>query len=165
VHRLPADQRAEEQTVSSPRTLRIQSWLIGGLSLLADRLTKQLVMARFHPGQSLPFFPPLLRLTYVQNTGAAFGVLRGQQFLFIVISVVVIGWVSRELLTRPPTEPRIAWAYGLILGGAVGNLIDRLRLGYVVDFIDLRVWPVFNVGDSAITVGVALLLWEAMRRR
>ena len=141
----------------------MQSWLIGGLTLLADRLTKSFVIACCHPGQSLPLIPSLLHLTYVQNTGAAFGLFKGRQLLFIIISVVVIGWISRELLTRPPTDARLTWAFGLILGGAVGNLIDRLRVGYVVDFIDLRVWPVFNVGDSAITIGIALLIWQALR--
>ena len=143
----------------------MQSWLIGGLTVLLDRLAKWLVIGRFHPGQSLPLLPPVLHLTYVQNTGAAFGLFKGQQLLFIVISVAVIGWISRELLTRPPTDARIIWACGLILGGATGNLIDRLRVGYVIDFIDLRVWPVFNVGDSAITIGIALLIWQTFRPR
>ena len=141
----------------------MQSWLIGGLIAFLDRLTKWLVITRFHPGQSLPLIPSVLHLTYVQNTGAAFGLFRGQQLLFIVISVAVIGWISRELLTRPPTAARVTWACGLILGGAAGNLIDRLRLGYVIDFLDLRVWPVFNVGDAAITIGIALLIWQTLR--
>ena len=140
----------------------MSSWLIGGLTLLADRLTKQLIVARFHPGQSLPLIPSILHLTYVQNTGAAFGLFKGQQLLFIVISVAVIGWISRALLTRPPTAARVTWACGLILGGAAGNLIDRLRLGYVIDFLDRRVWPVFNVGDAAITIGIVLLMFHAL---
>ena len=151
----------------------MRSWLIGGLVFLLDRFTKAFLVARVHPGQSVPLLPPVLRLTYVQNTGAAFGLFKGQQFLFIVISIAVISWISRELLLRPPaaaragppTQAPITWAYGLILGGAAGNLIDRLRLGYVIDFLDLRVWPVFNVGDSAITIGVALLIWHALQGR
>ncbi len=136
----------------------MRPWVIGGLTLVADQFTKHLVVSSFAPGQSLPVLLPVLQLTYVQNTGAAFGLFRGAQTLFIVCSLLVIGWIVRELLTHPVMEPRLLWGCSLILGGAAGNLIDRLRLGYVIDFFDLRVWPVFNVGDSAITIGVALLL-------
>jgi signal peptidase II len=83
----------------------------------------------------------------------------------IVISLAVIGWILREFLVRRALTRATAWAYGLILGGAAGNLVDRVRLGYVVDFIDCRVWPVFNIGDSAITVGVALLLINVISAR
>ena len=140
----------------------MRPWLISGLTLASDQFTKHLVAASFSPGASLPLLPPLLHLTYVQNTGAAFGIFKGQQTLFVVISLLVIAWVVWELVTKPSMTRVTVWSYALILGGAVGNLIDRLRLGYVVDFIDLRVWPVFNVGDSAITIGVALLLLHTL---
>ena len=104
-----------------------------------------------------------MHLTYIRNTGAAFGMLKGQQALFIGLSLVVVGWIAWELLTKPSTARITAWACGLVAGGALGNLIDRVRLDYVIDFIDLRVWPVFNVGDSAITIGVVLLLWQSLR--
>ena len=111
----------------------------------------------------MPLLPGVLHLTYVQNTGAAFGLFRGCAGLFIALAVVIAGWVSVELSQRPhPTLGRVGLS--LILGGAVGNLIDRARLGSVIDFIDLRVWPVFNLADSAITIGVGLLLWLAVRR-
>ncbi len=130
--------------------------------LAADQVTKILLVRAMTPGASLPLLPPFLHLTYVQNTGAAFGFGRGHPLLFIVFSLIVIGWLIRELL-RPIPLPRLAlWGCALVLGGAAGNLIDRLQLGYVVDFIDLRVWPVFNVGDSAITIGVALLVWQSV---
>ncbi len=171
-------------------------WVISGLTLVADQLTKFLTVISFAPGQSLPVLPPVLHLTYVQNTGVAFGLFKGHQALSIVLSLLVIGWLVRELLTSPwsppgkpgassstpqggrhpapPDEsgarcaglmaPATMWGCALILGGAAGNLIDRLHLGYVVDFIDLRVWPVFNIGDSAITIGVTLLLWQSLAR-
>ena len=113
--------------------------------------------------QSLPLLHPVLCLTYVQNTGAAFGLLRGQQMLFVVLSLAISGWIMRELATRPPRNPPVAWGLALILGGAAGNLIDRVRFGYVLDFIDVRVWPVFNLADSAITIGVGLLVLQTMR--
>lgn len=163
MHRLSANQRAKEQTVISPRlsTLRLRPWLIGCLTLAADQLTKWIVTITFVQGQSLPILPPVLHLTYVQNIGAAFGLWKGQQLLFIACSLIVSGWIVWEFLTTPTMAPVVIWGYALILGGAVGNLIDRIRFGYVIDFIDLRVWPVFNVGDSAITIGVTLLLWYA----
>ena len=142
----------------------MRPWLIAGFTLVADQLTKSLVAASFMPGESLPLVPRVLHLTYVQNTGAAFGLFKGQHALFIVLSLVVIVWIAREFLTKRPASRAVAWGYALVLGGAAGNLIDRVRLGYVVDFLDLRVWPVFNVGDSAITIGVALLVWRALKK-
>ena len=141
-------------------------WLISGLTFLTDQLSKYAVVSFLQPGQSLPLAPPVLHLTYVQNTGAAFGLFRGWAMLFVAASVVIIGWIVRQLL-RPgsPWSVSVLWGYGLVLGGAAGNLLDRVRLGHVIDFLDLRVWPVFNVGDSAITVGVALLILHSLRHR
>lgn len=164
---MSARQRAKKQTVTSPARVTLRDllwpWLIAALTLGADQLTKLLVVRTFTPGESLPLIPHVVHLTYIHNTGAAFGMLKGQQALFIGLSLVVVGWIARELLTKPSMARTAAWACGLVAGGAVGNLIDRVRLGYVIDFIDLRVWPVFNVGDSAITIGVALLLWHSVR--
>ena len=140
----------------------MRPWLISGLTLGADQLTKYLVASSFTSGSSLPVLPPVLYLTYVQNTGAAFGLLKGQQLLFVGLSLLVIVWIGWELLTKPVLAGMVLWGCALILGGALGNMIDRLRFGYVIDFIDLRVWPVFNLGDSAITVGVTLLIWHAV---
>ena len=119
----------------------------------------------FSPGHSFPLVPSILHLTYVQNTGAAFGLFPGYPRVFVMLAVVVAGWIIVELTrTRPRAWP-VETGLLVILGGALGNLIDRLRFGYVVDFIDLRVWPVFNLADSAVTIGVGLLLWHAFRRR
>jgi len=131
---------------------------------MADQITKALVVMNLAPGESRPLFPPIVSLTHVQNTGAAFGLFKGQQVLFIVLSLIVIGWLVRELRAHQTLAPAVRWGSALILGGAAGNVIDRLRLGYVIDFIDLHVWPVFNVGDSAITIGVALLVFQSFRR-
>jgi len=138
------------------------AWLIGGVILIFDQFTKYLVIVNFTPGQSIPALPPVMYFTYVQNTGAAFGFLKGQQTLFIVLSVLIIIWITRELLTKSMQSKIMLWGCSFVLGGAVGNLIDRLRFGYVVDFIDFRVWPVFNIADSAITVGIALLMAYTM---
>ena len=132
---------------------------------MADQLSKALIVHAFLPGESRPLIPRLLHLSYVQNTGAAFGVLKGHQWFFIAISCVVIVWILREFRRVHRMTRASQWACALILGGAVGNLVDRLRFGYVVDFIDVHVWPVFNIGDSAITIGVALLVLHAFATR
>lgn len=137
------------------------------LFLCADQWLKWLVQTRMAPGESIPLLP-FLHLTYVQNTGAAFGLLRGAGPLLILISVAVIWVLASSLRQENPraTAGPLRWQrYGmfLILGGALGNVVDRIRLGYVVDFVDLLVWPVFNLADSAITVGIGLLLWGMWR--
>ncbi len=143
-----------------------RAWFGAAAALVVlDQLSKALIIGTFAAGESLPLLPPLLHLTYIQNTGAAFGLLKGQQALFMGLSMAVVGWVLWEMLRRPPRNRLVAWALCLVASGAFGNLIDRVRFGYVVDFIDLRVWPVFNVADSAISIGVALLVWQGVRPR
>lgn len=182
MHRVPTLQREKKQTVTpTPRSLDSSRpgrdslgtspsrwpWLIGGITLAADQLSKLLLASSFTPGHSVPLLSPVLSLTYVQNTGAAFGLFKGQQWLFILISLGVMAWIVWELRAHHPVNRLVGWACGLLLGGAAGNLIDRVRLGYVIDFLDLHWWPVFNIGDSAITIGVTLLilhsLWGAPR--
>jgi signal peptidase II len=111
-----------------------------------------------HHGQSLKLLGGKVVIDLVHNRGAAFGILPNQTFLFVAIAVVVIVAIIASYRRVVQGSLWFRLALGLILGGAVGNLIDRLRLGYVVDFIDLRWWPVFNIADSCIVIGVALLV-------
>ncbi len=136
--------------------------MVSGFVVAADQLTKFLIVRSFSPGESLPLLGSILSLTYVQNTGAAFGLFKGQQGLFIVLAVAVMGWAAWHLWRGVPVQPLVRWGLSLVLGGAMGNLIDRIRLGHVVDFLDLHWWPVFNVGDSAITIGVFLLILQTI---
>lgn len=132
------------------------------LIFFIDRVTKHAAVSRLEPGESRVILDPIFSLTLVQNTGAAFGFYRGGTIFFIVFSVLaVVGimlvlWYPsfgfRYLGFSQITFARRA-ALVLILGGALGNLVDRIFLGYVIDFLDFRVWPVFNLADSAITVG------------
>ena len=123
-----------------------------------DRVTKSWAMERLLPLGSvrvLPFF----RFTYIENSGAAWGMFRGGNKFLILVAVVLLVVLLR-LRRRWPESNR--WAhYGLALvaGGALGNLYDRIVLGFVVDFLDFLVWPVFNVADSCITVGACSLAW------
>lgn len=128
-----------------------------------DQLTKAWVVARLAPGESTPLWPPWLYVTYVENTGAAFGLLRSHSAFLIGVAAVVLAaaWIGRRRLAALPPMTRAAVALGL--GGTAGNLIDRLVRGAVVDFIDVRVWPVFNVADTAIVAAAGLLIIATVR--
>ncbi|MFQ5925571.1 MAG: signal peptidase II [Dehalococcoidia bacterium] len=133
-------------------------FLTASIVLAVDQVSKFLIRANMSPGQSIPE-DGLFRITYVTNTGGVFGILSNQAFLILLTTV--IGIAAILLYSRYPIFNRILVriALGLLLGGALGNLIDRLSLGWVVDFIDLGFWPVFNLADSAIVLGVILLLY------
>ncbi len=130
-----------------------------------DQLAKILAAARLDYGRPVPVFGRWLQLTLTHNVGSAFG-LPISAFLPIaasaVVCMVILGYLFRGGLARAPGR---GLPLGLVLGGALGNLLDRIRTGGVLDFIDLRVWPVFNLADAAITVGVGLLAIQVARRR
>jgi len=131
--------------------------------LALDQLSKFIVIKNLNANQSIPIIKGLLYVTFVRNRGAAFGILKNQLPLFIftaLFAVVLIFLVISKKKERPLI---LNISLGLILAGAIGNLIDRLFLGYVVDFIDFRIWPVFNVADSAITIGAVLLGWSILK--
>lgn len=125
----------------------------------ADQLTKALVRASFGVGESVPVVDGVLWLTRVQNAGAAFGVLTGQRWAFVAIGLAVLAGVGWALVRAHPAHwlPRTGLA--LVAGGALGNLVDRVALGTVTDFIDLGWFPVFNLADVALDVGVAAIVF------
>ncbi|MBD3203957.1 signal peptidase II [Candidatus Woesearchaeota archaeon] len=118
--------------------------------IVLDQVSKFLIRYFLEVGDSVPVIKDFFHITYVTNSGATWGLFSGNNFLFIIISVLVIVFFILEYRNLP--EPK--YIFGIILGGIFGNLIDRIFLGHVVDFIDFRFWPVFNVADSAISVGV-----------
>lgn len=144
-------------------------YLLAVLIVVLDQLTKQWVSSSFSYGESLELLP-FLNLTLVHNMGAAFSFLSDaggwQRWFFaivsLLVSVVLIVWLSR----LPARQYLLATALALVLGGAVGNLWDRVFLGYVVDFVDVYYqkyhWPAFNVADTAITIGAILLILESL---
>lgn len=144
-------------------------WLPAGAAgcvLTVDQVTKELVTRWLGPGEPehrVELLGSALAFHYVHNTGAAFGLMRGQTALLTAIAVVVVGaLVISYLRARVPSLP-LALGLGLLVGGAFGNLLDRYRLGFVVDFVSVSIWPKFNVADTAITIGVALLGWHLLR--
>jgi signal peptidase II len=124
----------------------------------ADQATKAAVRAGMEVGESVPLIGRVLSLTHVSNTGAAFGLFRGNILFFIVMASAVLGAIAIVLWRYRGTSVLFAASLSLIFGGAAGNLIDRSVAGRVTDFIDVHIWPVFNVADIALNVGVALLI-------
>lgn len=142
-------------------------FLIALLVVAADQLSKVWIRSNLLVGQSL-FEAGFFRITHVNNTGAAFGLFQGQSFLLTIVALVGITvlLVYTLVIYRkfPLLDNRLGRStLGLVLGGAVGNLIDRLRFGYVTDFISVGLWPAFNIADSAITVGVILFAYSLLR--
>lgn len=135
-----------------------------GLALfvaLIDQTVKWLIVESFVLGESRTVIPGFFNLTLVHNTGGAFGLMARKTWLFIVLSIFTMGFLIWYYRRYRHKIGWVVWPVGLVLGGAIGNLIDRLRLGYVVDFLDVYVkgwhWPAFNIADSAICVGLLVL--------
>lgn len=140
-------------------------WAFGfwtAVVLMLDQITKAAIMDTMSLGQSLELPGGFLALTYIHNSGGAFGLFpQGGPFFLATAVVVVVG----ILWALPRLEHWGSWtaiACALILGGTLGNLIDRLRFGSVIDFLDLGWWPIFNVADSGISVGICVLLLQAL---
>lgn len=148
------------------------SWLwLAGLVLLLDQLTKAMVTDNLVAYRDVIPLTGFFNLVHVHNTGAAFSLFADQggwQRAFFVVLASVAAGVMLYLLRKTRGQPLFNAALALILGGAVGNLIDRVLYGHVIDFLDFYVgtwhWPAFNVADSAITVGAALLIWDSFRK-
>ena len=147
-----------------------RKWLALAFAVIvADHLTKFWVSATLDYQEAIPVLP-FFSLVLVHNTGAAFSFLADaggwQRWFFIAVGIVATVVIVR-LLKRHGDEPHLALPLALVLGGALGNVIDRVVLGYVVDFLYFHyrgfAWPAFNVADSAITVGAALLIWDSVR--
>jgi signal peptidase II len=146
------------------------SWLwLSGLVIALDQISKLAIRMGLEVGDYIPVLP-FFNIVRMHNTGAAFSLLADQpgwqRGFFIAVSLAASVFIL-HLLRKAGRRPAYCMALALILGGAVGNLIDRIWLGHVVDFLDFFAgswhWPAFNVADSAITVGAALLIWDALR--
>ncbi|MBI4199276.1 MAG: signal peptidase II [Chloroflexi bacterium] len=127
-----------------------------------DQVTKRLVRDNLPPDGSIPA-EGLFRITHTTNTGMAFGLFPGQNTLLVFASLIGIGILLVFFRNQPISPVWLRASLGLQLGGAAGNLADRLTLGTVVDFIDVGVWPVFNLADSSIVVGLVILAWFLLR--
>lgn len=146
-----------------PRTgARHQSWVVlCGAALLvaaADQGVKALVTRALPPSASIPVLPGVISLTHVQNPGVAFGLLSGIPPVAAVLATLTLFFLVFYNRGRWLTTRIAGYGFALMAGGACGNLLDRARLGHVVDYLDLHIWPVFNLADAAIVVGAGLLV-------
>ena len=134
------------------------------VALLLDQLSKVLILRKMSFGQSIPVIPSIFHITLIGNTGIAFGLFKGNSEFLVGVGLLVLVWIY-QLLRKHQIHGRLASiGLGLISGGAIGNLIDRLRYGYVIDFLDFRVWPVFNIADMCISVGTALFFITCLKK-
>ncbi len=135
--------------------------IIGAIIVVLDQISKY-ALEEILKKTSITLIPNILKLTLVYNKGAGFGILQGQRLFFIIFSFLVLGAIIYKW-KKIPAKNKVIIPMGLLIGGLIGNLIDRIIHGYVIDFIDLGFWPVFNIADSAITIAVVwlvIVLWK-----
>jgi signal peptidase II len=149
-------------------------FLIAGLVVGLDQLTKAIVLKHLPLYQSISVIPGFFNVTHIHNPGGAFGFLADsgsglRTVVFLVVSSLAVGLVFWFYRKTPQSHPWLATAFALIFGGAIGNLIDRIRFGKVVDFLDLYSgkwhWPAFNIADSAISVGICIFVLHLLLKR
>lgn len=142
-------------------TRNVLAYLIAILVLAADQVTKLLVFNNLGPGSGqapAELLGGILQIRFAANTGAAFSMLPGGNMVFTLVALVVAAVIIVYVRVAAPSSNLLRLSLGLQLGAASGNLVDRLRYGYVVDFIDFRVWPIFNIADMAVVAGVSFLV-------
>lgn len=136
--------------------------IIAFFIIIIDQLSKIYIQNTMSLGLSIPVIDDVFHITYILNPGAAFGLLEHQRLFFIAVAaalVIATAYFYRQLCAFGAP---VRYGAGLLVGGAVGNLIDRIDTGYVVDFFDFRVWPIFNIADIAIVIGVSLIIYELL---
>ncbi|MBT8349747.1 MAG: signal peptidase II [Deltaproteobacteria bacterium] len=140
---------------------------IAGLIVVSDQITKALILKSMPLYHSVSVIPGFFNITHIHNPGGAFGFLASQSstlrtIVFLLISSLAVGLVLWFYKQTPKTHPWLASAFAMIFGGAIGNLIDRIRFGKVVDFLDFYLgnlhWPAFNIADSAISIGITVFV-------
>ncbi len=127
--------------------------------MTVDRITKHIATTNLLPGDSIPLIPNIFHLTLVYNKGAGFGLFTGQRVFFILLAIGTVLGILFFIWKRRIRSRLLVVGLALIVAGALGNMIDRLRTGYVIDFFDLKIWPVFNIADSAISIGAVMIAW------
>ena len=139
-------------------------YLVALLIFAVDQATKWLIVKKMELGQSISVIDQVFYITSHRNRGAAFGILQDQRYFFIIITIIVVGAVI-YYLQKHAHDTLLKTALALVLGGAVGNFIDRLLHGEVVDFLDVKIgsydFPIFNVADSALVIGVGLIFIQS----
>ena len=135
------------------------------VTFFLDQLSKFLILKTLSAGQSIPVLPSSFHLTLVHNTGIAFGLLQGRSQVLFWVNLVILAVLFILMGLRLFKKPTLQIGVGMIAGGGLGNLVDRIRFGSIVDFLDFRIWPVFNLADSAICIGTFLVLLALFQKR
>ncbi|WP_129596369.1 signal peptidase II [Anaerophilus nitritogenes] len=123
------------------------------LLIFLDQCSKWIIQSRFLLHESIPIVKNIFHITYVQNAGAAFGILKNQKIFFIIATVFIMASIFIYIYKQTKLHKILSVSLSLVIAGAIGNLIDRIRFGYVIDFFDFRIWPVFNIADMCIVFG------------
>ena len=135
------------------------TFIVSAAIFILDYIVKNKIELLFDPAQSTPLIKNIIHITYVRNTGTAFGLFQGNNIILIFISSICIVFLIAYFYNHCKRSVLLKVVIGCILGGAISNLFDRIRFGYVVDYIDLRIWPVFNISDMCISVGFLILFF------
>jgi len=152
----------------------IQLVFLAGVVVLLDQISKALILRHLPLNSNIPIIAGLFDITHIHNPGGAFGLMAGmgavlRTVIFLFVSSLAVGLIFYFYQKTPPTHTLLATGFALILGGAVGNLIDRIRFGIVVDFLDLYLgdyhWPAFNIADSAITMGICIFIYHLVFKK
>lgn len=149
----------KKQTIFTKNFLNSYFLILTLFILCLDQISKYIVIQNLKLGESIPN-SGIFRLTHAQNTGTAFSLFQNQTDILTIVSFVAIVLIIFIYLSIEKPSKYVYLSYGLLFGGAFGNLIDRVRLGYVTDFFDVGVWPIFNIADSAISIGIIILLFN-----
>ena len=148
--------------------------VFAGIIVLLDQFTKALIIGHVSFNQTIPIMRGFFNITHIHNPGGAFGLMADlspalRSIIFLFISSLAVGLIFYFYKKTPPNYPWLAAAFALIFGGAIGNLIDRLRFGFVIDFLDFYIgnlhWPAFNVADSAISVGIGIFVFHLLFKK
>lgn len=127
--------------------------------VIIDQLSKFYIQTHMVSGMSIPIVKDIFHITYVLNPGAAFGLFEHQTLFFLIVAVALVVGAIYYYPRIPKQYRLLRFGTGLMVGGAIGNVIDRIKTGYVVDFFDFRIWPVFNMADAAIVCGVGCIIF------
>ena len=147
---------------------------VAGTVVILDQITKAVIFAFLPQHHSISVLPGFFNLTHIQNPGGAFGFMANQSlswrnWIFLFISSLAIGIIFYFYKNTPKTHPLLSTGFALIFGGALGNMIDRIRFGKVIDFLDIYIgsyhWPAFNIADSAISIGMAIFLYHLLFKK
>jgi signal peptidase II len=147
---------AAERSLAAGRSQWLALLAVAGAAFVADQMTKQVVARALAVGETADIVGPF-SLHHVQNSGIAFGLFASRTTIVIAVTAVAVAWMVWFFAKTGRRHPVLPVALGLVLGGSIANLIDRVRLGHVTDFLDLEAWPAFNLADTFIVVGVAVL--------